>query len=74
CAHGATVAQLDELSVHYLRSRGISRSEAQVLLSFGFVNELVSGVRSEALRGFLQGLLAARFSRDGAALAQEVDA
>ena len=74
CAHGATVAQLDEISVHYLRSRGISRSEAQVLLSFGFVNELVNGVRSEALRGFLQGLLAARFSRDGAALAQEVDA
>ena len=54
CAHGATVAQLDELSMHYLRSRGISASEAQVLLSFGFVNELVNGVRSEPLREFLR--------------------
>lgn len=74
CAHGATVAQLDELSVHYLRSRGISRDEAQVLLSFGFVNELVNGVRSEPLREFLRQLLAERFSRDGAALTQEVNA
>lgn len=71
CAHGATVAQLDELSVHYLRSRGISRDEAQVLLSFGFVNELVNGVRSEVLREFLRHLLAERFSRDGGQLTDE---
>ncbi|SRR6056297_1290560 len=74
CAHGATVAQLDELSVHYLRSRGISRDEAQVLLSFGFVNELVNGVRSEALRDFLRDLLAERFSRDGGRMTDEDDA
>lgn len=74
CAHGATVAQLDELSVHYLRSRGISRDEAQVLLSFGFVNELVNGVRSDAVRAFLQQLLAARFAREGAVPTQEEDA
>lgn len=74
CAHGATVAQLDELSVHYLRSRGISRDEAQVLLSFGFVNELVNGVRSDAVRAFLQHLLAVRFSREGAGPMQEEDA
>jgi len=74
CAHGATVAQLDELSVHYLRSRGISGDEARVLLSFGFVNELVNAVRSESLREFLRRLLAARFSRDGAALTREAGA
>ena len=74
CAHGATVAQLDELSMHYLRSRGISASEAQVLLSFGFVNELVNGVRSEPLREFLRSLLATRFARDTAVLTQDADA
>ena len=72
CAHGATVAQLDDLSVHYLRSRGVSLAEARVLLSFGFVNELVNAVRSEPLRDFLQRLLAARFSRP-AALTAGVD-
>jgi hypothetical protein len=44
CAHGATVAQLDEVSLHYLRTRGVSREEAEVMLSFGFINELIDGL------------------------------
>jgi Fe-S cluster assembly protein SufD len=66
CAHGATVAQLDELSLHYLRSRGVSRTEAQVMLSFGFINEVLDSVRCEALRDYLRPLLAQRFARDPA--------
>lgn len=66
CAHGATVAQLDALSLHYLRSRGVSRAEAEVMLSFGFVNEVLDGVRLAALRDHLRPLLAARFARDPA--------
>lgn len=64
CAHGATVAQLDDLAVHYLMSRGISRAEAEVMLSFGFVNEVLEGARLEALRTALRPLLAERFARD----------
>ena len=41
CAHGATVAQLDESMLHYLRTRGIPADEALVLLSYGFINALV---------------------------------
>jgi len=66
CAHGATVAQLDALSMHYLRSRGVSRAEAEVMLSFGFVNEVLDGVRLGALRDHLRPLLASRFARDPA--------
>ena len=32
CSHGATVSDLDENSMFYLASRGISRSEARQLL------------------------------------------
>jgi Fe-S cluster assembly protein SufD len=64
CAHGATVAQLDALSLHYLRSRGVSREEAQVMLSFGFVNEVLESARLEPLRDALRPLLARRFARD----------
>jgi Fe-S cluster assembly protein SufD len=63
CAHGATVAQLDALSLHYLRTRGISRAEAEVMLSFGFINELIDGVALEPLRAYLRPLLAGRFAR-----------
>jgi Fe-S cluster assembly protein SufD len=66
CAHGATVAQLDEMALHYLRTRGVSAAEAQVMLSFGFINEVIDMVRSEALRSYLRTLLAQRFSRDPA--------
>ncbi|MEM8497077.1 MAG: Fe-S cluster assembly protein SufD [Pseudomonadota bacterium] len=64
CAHGATVAQLDETSLHYLRSRGVSRAEAEVMLSFGFINELVDGIRLSALRDYLRPFLARRFAGD----------
>lgn len=64
CAHGATVAQLDELALHYLRTRGVSRAEAEVMLSFGFINELIEAVALEPLREYLRPLLASRFARD----------
>jgi Fe-S cluster assembly protein SufD len=66
CAHGATVAQLDDMSLYYLRTRGVSRADAQVMLSFGFINEVIDSVRCKALRAYLQTLLSQRFSRDPA--------
>ncbi len=64
CAHGATVAQLDEGMLHYLRTRGVDRAEAEVMLSYGFINELVDALDSEALRDYLHPLLAERLTRD----------
>jgi Fe-S cluster assembly protein SufD len=69
CSHGATVAQLDEMSLHYLRSRGVSRARAQVMLSFGFINEVIDTVRCDALREYLHGILIDRFARDPAFVA-----
>jgi Fe-S cluster assembly protein SufD len=66
CSHGATVAQLDEMSLHYLRSRGVSRARAQVMLSFGFINEVIDTVRCDGLRDYLRVLLSHRFARDPA--------
>jgi Fe-S cluster assembly protein SufD len=64
CAHGATVAQLDDEMMHYLRSRGVARDEAEVMLSYGFINEVVDSIRIDALRDYLRPLLAGRLSRD----------
>jgi len=68
CAHGATVAQLNDTAVHYLMSRGISKAEAEVMLSFGFVNEVLESTRLASLREALRPLLAERFARDSALL------
>ena len=64
CAHGATVAQLDEKARFYLQSRGISEDEAQVMLSFGFINELLDAMPDEAIGHWLRPILAKRFGRE----------
>ena len=64
CAHGATVAQLDEQAVYYLRSRGVSKKEADVMLSFGFINELVDKVSHQSVARYLRPLLAGLFARE----------
>ncbi|MBT5953910.1 SufD family Fe-S cluster assembly protein [bacterium] len=40
CNHGATVGQIDELSLFYLKSRGISEKEAKVVLLKGFIEDV----------------------------------
>jgi Fe-S cluster assembly protein SufD len=50
CGHGATVAQLDEDQLFYLRSRGLPRAEAEQLLLEAFANEAVEHVRNEGAR------------------------
>lgn len=64
CAHGATVAQMDATALHYLRTRGVPRAEAEVMLSYGFINELVEAVGCDGVRDFLKPLLARRFARN----------
>lgn len=62
CAHGATVSQLNKTALYYMQARGISREEAQVMLSFGFINELLQDVAEPAVRNYLGPRLARLFS------------
>lgn len=44
CAHGATVGQIDEDALFYLRSRGLSKQEAQLLLLNAFAEQLIEKI------------------------------
>lgn len=57
CAHGATIGQLDEVSLFYLVSRGIGRREANVLLTMAFINELVEQIPVAQVRETAQARL-----------------
>ncbi len=50
CSHGATVGQLDEDSLHYLRSRGIGKALAHDLLVFAFCSDIIERVSSAQVR------------------------
>jgi len=60
CAHGATVGQLDETAVYYLRSRGIDEGSARALLTYGFARDPVDRIPVAALRGVVETLLIGR--------------
>lgn len=62
CAHGATVAEIEEKALYYLMSRGIKRSKALVMLNFGFIQELVNAIDNEAIKEWLLPLLNERFT------------
>jgi len=53
CSHGATIGQLDQKSLFYFQSRGINKADAQRLLTFAFVNEVVDRISFEPLKNEL---------------------
>ncbi|MCU0409165.1 MAG: Fe-S cluster assembly protein SufD [Bacteroidales bacterium] len=60
CSHGATVGQLNDDALFYLRSRGISQREAKLMLMFGFAHEVIQNINVEALRERMDNLVMQR--------------
>lgn len=60
CGHGATVGQLDERAMFYMRQRGIPEDEARTLLMLAFMDEIISGISQEPLRQKLRMLVERR--------------
>ena len=62
CSHGATVGQLDEEALFYLRSRGICERNARKLLLYAFANEIVNFVEINSLKEKLLDMTKKRLS------------
>ncbi|MBT6178304.1 MAG: Fe-S cluster assembly protein SufD [Deltaproteobacteria bacterium] len=54
CAHGATVGQLDEDQIFYMRARGISLEQARSELTYGFAMDVLSELKVEAASVYLE--------------------
>ncbi|HEU0218096.1 MAG TPA: Fe-S cluster assembly protein SufD [Stellaceae bacterium] len=63
CAHGASVGELDETALFYLRSRGIPTEDARRLLIEGFLREPIEGIADAAIREHLLRRLSLRLAR-----------
>jgi len=57
CAHGATVGQLDDTAVFYLRSRGLDPAEARTLLVKAFAVEVADRIEEPVLRRYARARL-----------------
>jgi Fe-S cluster assembly protein SufD len=57
CTHGATIGQIDENALYYLRSRGIDESSARELLLFAFAGECLARIRSGPARKHIERIV-----------------
>ncbi len=64
CTHGATIGELDDNAIFYLRSRGIPEEQARALIISAFVTEVVDEMRCETVRHYVQGIVEERFQRN----------
>ena len=57
CSHGATIGQLDEQQLFYLRSRGLDMETARGLLISAFAEQLLMELPHPALAAYARRLL-----------------
>lgn len=54
CSHGATIGQMDERALFYLKSRGLSGEQASQMLKEAFITDVLSKVPVESMRNYIQ--------------------
>jgi Fe-S cluster assembly protein SufD len=57
CTHGATIGQMEEDELFYLRSRGIDEVSARRLLLFAFASECLERMKPGPVRERIEGLV-----------------
>ena len=57
CTHGATIGQLDEEPMFYLRSRGIPEDVARKMLLNAFADDIAEKIKIPELVGLLEQLI-----------------
>jgi Fe-S cluster assembly protein SufD len=60
CTHGATISQVNRDELFYCMARGLSRSEAELLIVRGFYQEIFDRIELAPVRDALQSVLEAR--------------
>ncbi len=63
CTHGATVGQLDETALFYMKSRGVSDILARQLLIYAFAADVLETIELEAVRDDLEAATLERFTK-----------
>ncbi len=57
CTHGATVGQLDDNALFYLRARGLSHEDARRLLMRAYVGEIIEKIKDADLRNKMMDII-----------------
>ncbi len=63
CSHGATIGQLDEDALFYLKSRGIGNEASNIILLQAFASDVIKSIKIESVKNYLQEIISKRFSQ-----------
>jgi Fe-S cluster assembly protein SufD len=66
CTHGATIGQLNEDSIFYLRARGIGLDKARRMLIHAFAGEIMDRIKCDAARTHLDQIVWDRLEQHAA--------
>jgi Fe-S cluster assembly protein SufD len=64
CTHGATIGQLNEESIFYLRARGIGQETARRMLIHAFAGEIIERIRHRPAREELDQVIRERLEQN----------
>lgn len=62
CSHGATVGQLDEDALFYLRSRGIGEEKANSILRHAFASDIFDRIEVDGVKSRLESIIFNHFN------------
>lgn len=62
CAHGTTVGQMDEEGLFYLRSRGIDRKTAEIMLTRAFCEDVLEEIPEGEVRDYVRSAVEQRLT------------
>ena len=54
CSHGSSSGNIDQDSLHYLMTRGLSRNDSIKLLIKGFLNDVIEFIKSPSIKKFIE--------------------
>jgi len=63
CTHGATVGQLDDKALFYLRTRGLNQKSAQQLLMRAYVGEIIDHIGNRNIRSKIMDIVLNRLPK-----------
>ncbi|HMT06823.1 MAG TPA: Fe-S cluster assembly protein SufD [Pyrinomonadaceae bacterium] len=64
CSHGATVGQLEDEELFYLLTRGLPKTLAKNLLTYGFAEEVINKIEIESIKGELDSMVLNRLGAE----------
>jgi len=62
CTHGATIGQMDEKAIFYLRSRGISEEDSRDIILSAFTNQTLDSMNVQAVKNYCADIVSKWFA------------